>query len=180
MRTTKQDFITTGLGTTCQRKACTVRVAGGNPTLYGYVWDSTGEVDVFGLDISAPIGNSETGVRHRLGEAVEPMERTYEMYLNPDEHIDAVVEKYGINLRGSGQDIKIVYNPDLYGPGISREITPNIIEVGPKALISDEELANTIAHELNHARSWLKGGEALEPPAYDAGDALADYINGGR
>ena len=45
---------------------------------------------------------------------------------------------------------------------------------------SEEELANTIAHELNHARDFLRGGEAIEPPAYDAGNALADFIRGGR
>ena len=53
-------------------------------------------------------------------------------------------------------------------------------EVGSDALISEEELANTIAHELNHARDFLRGGEAIEPPAYDAGNALADFIRGGR
>jgi len=43
-------------------------------------------------------------------------------------------------------------------------------------LISEDELANIIAHELNHAKSWLKGGLAPEGPAYEVGNALSDYI----
>lgn len=46
--------------------------------------------------------------------------------------------------------------------------------------MSEMKLANTIAHELNHARDFLHGGKAEEAPAYAAGNALADYILGGR
>ena len=46
--------------------------------------------------------------------------------------------------------------------------------------MSEAELVNTIAHELNHARDFIRGGIALEPPAYAAGDAISDYISGGR
>lgn len=46
--------------------------------------------------------------------------------------------------------------------------------------MSEAELANTIAHELNHARDFLRGGSAMEPPDYNAGNSLADYILGGR
>ena len=94
----------------------------------------------------------------------------------------AVAEKYGINLRGAGQDITIKYNPNLrlgiYGR--TTAATPNVIEIGPDGLVSGAELANTIAHELNHARDFMRGGIAPEPSAYSAGDALEDYINGGR
>jgi hypothetical protein len=55
---------------------------------------------------------------------------------------------------------------------------PNIIELGPKAFFSEAELANTIAHELNHARSYLKGGSAPEETAYASGNTLEDYIRG--
>ncbi len=57
---------------------------------------------------------------------------------------------------------------------------PNVIEIGPDALMSETELANTIAHELNHARDFIKGGNATEPSAYNASNALSNYINGGR
>lgn len=46
--------------------------------------------------------------------------------------------------------------------------------------MNEEELANTIAYELNHARSRLKGGSASECTTYNDGNALADYIRGER
>ena len=94
-----------------------------------------------------------------------------------------VAKKYGINLKGSGQKISISYNPELASAGKTRAVSPNVIELGPSAFVSEEELANTIAHELNHARSFLKGGDAPEwgeGGAYPAGNALAEYIRGER
>ena len=104
------------------------------------------------------------------------------MALDPETYANTIAEKYGINLKGSGQDITIKYNPDLR-PGTygrTTAVNPNVIEIGPDALMSETELANTIAHELNHARDFIRGGIAPEPSAYSAGNALADYINGGR
>ncbi len=128
---------------------------------------------------------SESGVntRNRIGNPVNSMDKTYEMALNPELYANEVVEKYGINLKGSGQKISISYNPELASAGKTRAVAPNIIEFGPSALINEEELANTIAHELNHARSFLKGGNAPEwgkRGAYPAGNALAEYIRGKR
>ena len=110
------------------------------------------------------------------------MEKTYDMALNPELYANEVAKKYGINLRGSGQEITIKFNPEISRGRTGRveKTSPNVIQIGPDALISEEELANTIAHELNHARDFLRGGEAIEPPAYDAGNALADFIRGGR
>ena len=87
-----------------------------------------------------------------------------------------------INLRGSGQSITIKYNADLR-PGIYGRTTaanPYVIEIGSDALVSEEELANTIAHELNHARDFIRGVIAPESSAYSSGNALSDYIMGGR
>lgn len=87
-----------------------------------------------------------------------------------------------INLRGSGQSITIKYNADLR-PGIYGRTTaanPYVIEIESDALVSEEELANTIAHELNHARDFIRGGIAPESSAYSSGNALSDYIMGGR
>ena len=127
-------------------------------------------------------GRNENGeTRYRVGEKVQPIEKTLNHYLNPEGYIQEVVDKYGINLRGSGQKITIKYDPyHLKGPGYVSELYPNTIILGPQAFISEGDLANTIAHELNHWRSWLSGGVAPEPPAYNAGDSLEDYINGGR
>ena len=120
-------------------------------------------------------------VRYRKGEPVSPMEVSYEMRLNPEGYAYAVAEKYGINLRGSGQKINIKFDPNhIKGPGVSKELDPTNIILGPQALISEEELARTISHELNHARSWLKGGRAPEETARAAEDALGAFINGGR
>ena len=123
---------------------------------------------------------SKGGVRYRIGREVPPIEKTLDMALDPNIYIGAVVKKYGINLRGSGHKIEVVFNPKLVSAGKSRQATPNIIEIGPSALSSEAELANTIAHELNHARSWLRGGGAPESTAYPAGDALEEYIRGLR
>jgi len=64
--------------------------------------------------------------------------------------------------------------------GRTLKSNPNVIYLGDDAFISEEQLANTIAHELNHASAYINGKVADEPPAYNAGDSLSDYINGGR
>ena len=125
-------------------------------------------------------------VRYRIGQPVCPVDKTLEHYLNPEGYAYEIAKRYGINLKGSGEKITIKYNPDLASAGKSRKATPTVIELGNQAFLSEEELANTIAHELNHARDWLKGGDAPDwptgthPGAYASGDALAEYIKGER
>jgi RHS repeat-associated protein len=139
--------------------------------------DGAGVPTSDGIVASVPAAN---GTRYRIGEPVAPIEKSLDIALEPQLYIDAVVEKYRINLRGSGQKIRAVFNPDLVAAGRSRAATPNVIEIGPAALRSESELANTIAHELNHARSWLRGGMAPENTAYPAGNALSEFIAGLR
>ena len=101
-----------------------------------------------------------TDVRNRQGRPVLATEKTLDMALDPETYANTIAEKYGINLRGSGQSITIKYNADLR-PGIYGRTTaanPYVIEIGSDALVSEEELANTIAHELNHARDFIRGG----------------------
>ncbi|KHL91527.1 hypothetical protein QW71_34330 [Paenibacillus sp. IHB B 3415] len=100
---------------------------------------------------------TDTEVRYLKGKVVTAMEKTYEMALNPNLYANEIAKKYGINLKGSGKKIEIMFNADLKALGISRKANPNVIEVGPQAFVDEATLANTIAHELNHARSWLKG-----------------------
>lgn len=142
------------------------------------VFDVASDAARYGDDVLDAAGD----VRYRLGEPSVPLEKTLDMALDPETYAQAVVDKYGINMRGSGQDISIVYDPDIpmgqYGKTYGDN--PTTIYIGPNALVSEEELANTIAHELNHARDFLRGGSALEDPAYAAGNALSDYIRGGR
>ncbi|HEV2953572.1 MAG TPA: hypothetical protein VG015_05750 [Candidatus Dormibacteraeota bacterium] len=45
---------------------------------------------------------------------------------------------------------------------------------------NEADLANTMAHELSHARDFQKGHSSAEGPAYAAGDALEEWINGLR
>ena len=70
------------------------------------------------------------GVRLSKGTPQVPTQKTLDMALNPDLYIQFVVQKYGINLRGSGQEIRIVFNQDLASTvlGRSRQSQPNIID----------------------------------------------------
>lgn len=56
----------------------------------------------------------------------------------------------------------------------------NVIYIGTNAFASESELATTIAHELNHARSFLKGKRAPEKPARKSEKSLKSYIGGKR
>ncbi len=160
----------------------------GDVDIYSIMW--TGVEVVYGLADSEQefstlkkTNKSSSNSRNRIGNPVNPMDKTYEMALNPELYANEVAKKYGINLKGSGQKISILYNPELASAGKTRAVKPNVIELGTSAFVSEEELANTIAHELNHARSFLKGGDAPEwgkGGAYPAGNALAEYIRGER
>ena len=118
--------------------------------------------------------------RYRVGREVPPTPKDLAMALNKDYYVKTICEKYNIHLKGAKREVKIVINPDLVPAGRVVKSRPNIIELGPKAFINETELANTIAHELNHARSYLKGGTAPESTAYPAGDALEEFIRGKR
>ena len=120
------------------------------------------------------------GSRNRIGNPVPPTERNYEMALNPAYYAEVIAKKYNINLKGSRQKLKIVFKPDLKSAGKVRKANPHIIELGPSAFYSEIELTNTIAHEVNHSRDFIRGGNAPEDKAYSAGNALEEYIRGRR
>jgi len=125
-------------------------------------------------------GGFGSDTRNRIGYPIPPTEKTLEMALSPKLYAETIVDKFNIHLKGSGKRIEIIYNPNL-SPGIfgrTEKSNPYKIEIGPSALISETELANTIAHELNHARSFIKGGSAPERKAYKSGNALAKYLKG--
>lgn len=121
-------------------------------------------------------------VRYRKGSPVPVTPKTLEMALNPHEYARSISNKYRIHLKGSGQEVIIKYDPDLppgiYGKTYKR--SPNVIYIGPSAFASEAELATTIAHELNHARSYLKGRRAPEKTARTSERALRSYIGGKR
>lgn len=121
-----------------------------------------------------------SSIRNRIGRAVAETVKDSDMMLGPA-HYASVIANI-IHLRGSEKTIEIVFNPNLNSGvfGRTRKANPFVIEIGPAALMSERELANTIAHELNHARSFIRGGNALESRAYRSGNALADHVGGGR
>ncbi len=125
-------------------------------------------------------GGFGSNTRNRIGYPVTPTEKTLEMALSPKLYADTIAGKFNIHLKGSEKQIEIIYNPNL-PPGVfgrTKKSNPYLIEIGPAALTSETELANTIAHELNHARSFIKGGSAPERQAYKSGNALAKYLKG--
>lgn len=119
-------------------------------------------------------------VRNRIGKVVPPTEKDYKMALNPEYYSKVISKKFNIHLKGSGKKIEIVVNPNLITSGRVVKSRPNVIELGPLAFSSERELANTIAHELNHARSFIKGGNAPEKTAYASGNKLEEYMKGRR
>lgn len=123
---------------------------------------------------------ANTGTRLRPGLTQPGVTRTLENSLDPDAYISDVVSHYGINLRGSGQSISVQFNLNLASAGRVRAASPNVIEVGPNAFASSEEMARTLAHELNHARSFLRGGVAPESTAYGAEGYLSEWMAGLR
>jgi RHS repeat-associated protein len=121
-----------------------------------------------------------------LGKPAGPLDKTLDHALNPEQYLNDVATKYGINLRGSGQKINIKFDPKL-GRGSGRlGVTKQkeggrIIRVGPDALVDEGATANTIAHELSHARDYLRGGvHKRHDIVYAAGNALEELIKGMR
>ena len=110
---------------------------------------------------------------------------------NKEAYLQAIAKKYGINLRGSGITIRIVYDPTMRRGTLGLTLADeggNIIRIGPDALFDEATAANTIAHELSHARDYLRGFHKLhgddaslgDGTLYGAGNALEDYIRGNR
>lgn len=118
--------------------------------------------------------------RYRFGRPVPPTERNLRMALDKDYYVQVICDKYHIHLKSGKTIIQIEIDPNLKSAGKVAKSKPYVIRLGPSAFVNESELANTIAHELNHARSFLKGGDAPEPAAYTAGDTLAEYIRGNR
>ncbi|WP_217551178.1 RHS repeat-associated core domain-containing protein [Streptomyces sp. GbtcB6] len=142
-----------------------------------------------------PANGSEHGdEREARGVRQGDVERTLDNSLDKTTYLYDVAAKYGINLRGSGQDIGILFDPDLNigTNGVTRAADGgNLIRVGPDGIFDDATAANTIAHELRHARYFLKhgtfegeehgDGDSLDDcTPYGSGNALEDWIEGNR
>ena len=122
------------------------------------------------------------------------VERTLDNSLDKATYLYDVAARYGINLRGSGQDIAIIFDPDLPAGqyGVTRPADGGLaIRIGPMGVADDVTAANTIAHELSHARYFLKHGSfkgdvhgdedsLADGTPYGSGNALQDWIEGNR
>ncbi|MFG3252143.1 putative T7SS-secreted protein [Streptomyces sp. NPDC048172] len=122
------------------------------------------------------------------------VERTLDNALDKNTYLRDVAERYGINLRGSGRDVDVIYDPDLPSGqlGVTRANDGgNVIRIGPDAVRDDATAANTIAHELSHARYYMKHGtfdgevhgnadSMADGTPYGSGNALQDWIEGNR
>ena len=137
-------------------------------------------------------GATQAPELYRLGKSVPPMERTYDHALSPQLYLEDLTQYYGINLRGAGQAINLLYDETLPPGqlGFTRAAEGGqVIRIGPDALADDATAANTIAHELSHARDYINGGihkphgtdaSLDDGSVYGAGNALEDWINGKR
>jgi hypothetical protein len=168
-----------------------------------------GEATVVDAEAAANVGRAESEVRYMKGKKVEPLERTYEFALNKQAHAKAIVKKYGINLKGINGRIEIVIDSNLRPSVKGLTKYPeggNVIHISERFMIEGDEadIANTIAHELSHARDFQRGKKAgikslaeaeargFEKPhghenspagdgtVYGSGHALEEYIRGKR
>lgn len=115
-----------------------------------------------------------------------PLARTFEHALHPQLYIDDIVAHYRMNLRG----VKALYDPTLESGklGVTRASEGGmVIRIGRDAFVDQPTLANTIAHELSHARDYQRGihkphGAASsdgDGSVYGAGNALERWIRNG-
>ncbi|GEM49477.1 hypothetical protein [Deinococcus cellulosilyticus] len=123
---------------------------------------------------------------HNGGNKKTPL--PYEYGTDRQEYVEQVAKKFGINLKGSGQKIQVIYDDtiDFTQEGLTKAKEGGlIIRVGPGSFKTsnpadlEANVANTIAHELRHARNYLKGLKIDdELDALASGEKLEAYIKG--
>ncbi|WP_370357330.1 DUF6531 domain-containing protein [Catenulispora sp. MAP12-49] len=167
-----------------------------SPNDHAYVPNPLTHLDPLGL-CAETVGDGDGysgDERYRVGVAQDGVERTLDNSLDKNTYLRDVAQKYGINLRGSGQDIDVVFDPDLAPglQGVTRAVDGGrVINIGPAGIVDDTTAANTIAHELSHARYFLRNGSFEgevhggidsmgDGTPYGSGNALQDWIEGNR
>jgi hypothetical protein len=121
-------------------------------------------------------GDTPILVHNDNGPRLPNLDRTWENY---DTYLQDVAKYYGINLRG----VTPVWDSSLRmsQAGLTKpEDGGWVIRINPAMFDGDSaSLANTLAHELHHARDFQKGNfNSPEPPAYAAGNAMEAHIRG--
>jgi len=124
--------------------------------------------------------------RNRLTVPQKILNKTLDDALDPHQFVMRIAKKYGINLRGSGQDIKVEFLDHMPtgNPGRCYENMPGVIFIATLDNFRDShEIAITLAHELNHARGYLRGlktADVTEEAAYASEGAFIEWIGGLR
>ena len=105
-------------------------------------------------------------------------------------YIEQVAKRYGINLKGSGVSIQLIYD-DSINKNAASALTRSaeggrIIRIGPGAFdtsnstLREAIVAENIAHELVHAREYLTGVSTIGPSgenrALAQGETLRTYV----
>ena len=151
---------------------------GSAPNDHAYVPNPLTHLDPLGL-CAETVGDGDGysgDERYRVGVAQDGVERTLDNSLDKNTYLRDVAQKYGINLRGSGQDIDVVFDPDLAPglQGVTRAVDGGrVIDIGPAGIVDDTTAANTIAHELGHARYFLRNG-SFEGEVHGGIDSMGD------
>jgi hypothetical protein len=139
-------------------------------------------------------GGGGAAERAAEGRTQGGVERTFENSLDKTTYLNDVASKNGINLRGSGQRISLIYDESLpVGQlGVTRASEGGgVIRVERDGTYDDATAANTIAHELSHARYYLRNGtfdgevhggvdSVADGTPYGSGNALQAWIEGLR
>jgi len=134
----------------------------------------------------------ESSERYMKGRPSSPLERTYDRMLDPLSFAYEVATRYRVHLRGSKGSVVILLDERLRGTSIAGRTKESeggfVIRINPDMLENEGSLANTIAHELSHARDYQKGIEkphgdsesVNDGSVYGSGNALEEYIRGNR
>jgi hypothetical protein len=163
------------------------------PTLNATEPAAGAEARNIGASIGRAVGRGPAA-RAAMGRVQTGVTRTLENSLNKTTYLNDVAGRYGVNLRGSGQRISVTFDPDLPAGqlGVTRAAEGGrVIRVGPDGIADDATAANTIAHELSHARYYLKNGTFKgevhgtvdsmgDGTPYGSGNALQEWIEGRR
>jgi RHS repeat-associated protein len=111
---------------------------------------------------------------YRHGSKIRVFDKLPEHGMNPQQYCHDVARVCGINLRG----IRLI--PDRLPPGqqavTRRSEGGNIVRIDLTQHKTWMDLANTIAHEVQHARLFRRGLPSPEPPAYASGEALYRWL----
>ena len=114
----------------CYTQHDPIGLAGGNPTIYGYVFNTLGEIDLFGLDVKTGTGRTHVtyiGVKNGLpyvGYASAPSE----LNLTAQEIVN---RRYGGNFKqfGGVAPSPVFFQPDETGKQIARGLEQRYYEI---------------------------------------------------